>query len=118
MNDMRKLMEAVETLDEAPTLDVGNSEVEQHISEAAKALAKEAVQQAAGVWEDEGDGEGKFYTGAKSGKEYVSIAAPRFLDDEYKGAIMAEFEREFHNYVEYFLEYVDAGAEPDWENAD
>lgn len=99
-------MEAVENLDETPTLDIANAEVEQYISDAAKALAKDAVLQASGVWDEEGDGEGRFKTGAQSGKEYISIAAPRFLDDEYKGAIMREFEKEFNEHVAYFLEYV------------
>ena len=106
MNEMRKLMETIEELEESPILDVGNAEVEQHISAAAKALAKDAVLQSSGVWDEEGDGEGRFKTGAQSGKEYISIAAPRFLDDEYKGAIMREFEKEFNEHVAYFLEYV------------
>lgn len=114
MNDIRKL---IETIEEA-LQGTANDEVSAHLEAAAKALAKDAVQQAAGVWEEEGDGEGKFKTGATTGREYVRIAAPRFLDKEVKNAVMTEFTEYFHEYVEYFLEYVDAGAEPDWDNAE
>jgi hypothetical protein len=108
MNEMRKLMEAV---NEAQVLSVENDEVEQHLDAAAKALAKDAVLQASGVWDEEGDGSGRFHTGAQSGKEYISAAAPRFLDDEYKGSIMAAFQNSFDNYVQYFLEYVNESIE-------
>jgi len=107
MNEMRKLIEAVEKLDEA--YGIANDEVEQHIEEAAKALAKDAVLQAVGVWNEEGDGEGRFQTDARNAKEYVSIAAPRFLDDEYKQEIMDQFEEYFHQYVSYFKKYLDKG---------
>lgn len=106
MNEMRKLMEAIERLNEANILSVENDEVEKHLDAAAKALAKDAVLQASGVWDEEGRDEGGYDTGAKSGKEYVSIAAPRFLDDEYKSSIMNSFENSFDNYVQHFLEYV------------
>ena len=86
--------------------DINNDEVTKHVGEAAKALAKDAVELAAGVWDDEGDGEGEFATGATSGREYVSIAAPRFLTKDVKKAILAEFEEQFDDYVKYFLEYV------------
>ena len=86
--------------------DINNDEVTQLIGEAAKALAKDAVELAAGVWDDEGDGEGRFSTGAKTGREYVSIAAPRFLTKDVKKAVLAEFEAQFNEYVTYFLEYV------------
>ncbi len=86
--------------------DINNDEVTELIGEAAKALAKDAVELAAGVWDDEGDGEGKFQTGATTGREYVSIAAPRFLTKDVKKAVLAEFEAQFNEYVTYFLEYV------------
>ncbi len=114
MNDMRKLMEAVEQIGEAPVLvGIENDEVEEHLDAAAKALAKDAVLQASGVWDEEGRDEGGYDTGAKTGKEYVSIAAPRFLDNEYKGSIMAAFQNSFDNYVQHFLEYVNESAEVD-----
>ena len=87
--------------------DINNDEVTQLIGEAAKALAKEAVELSAGVWDDEGDAESdQFRTGATTGREYVSIAAPRFLTKDVKKAVLAEFEAQFNEYVTYFLEYV------------
>lgn len=107
MSDIRKLMEKLEKIEEGYS--IANDEVEQHIEEAAKALAKDAVLQALGVWNEEGDGEGRFQTDAKNAKEYISIAAPRFLDDEYKDSIMEQFEEYFHQYVSYFKRYLDKG---------
>jgi len=109
-------MEAVEGLGDEPILSVENDEVEKHLDAAAKALAKDAVLQASGVWDEEGRDEGGYDTGAKSGKEYVSMAAPRFLDDEYKGSIMRAFQNSFDNYVQHFLEYVNESAEVDEAN--
>lgn len=126
MNDMRKLMEAVEQLNEYSS--VANDEVEEHLKQAAKALAKDAVIQASGVWDEEGDApEGsKFHTGAKTGAEYIRAAAPKFLTDEYKKEIMAEFEQHFDEFVEYFLGYVGESIEeeivqvdtPEFDDAD
>jgi len=108
MNDMRKLMETLEAI-EAPVLSIENDEAEEHLDALAKSLAKDAVQQAAGVWDEEGREMGGYDTGAKSGAEYVKIAAPGFLDDEYKRSIMAALQQRFDDYVEYFLEYVEGG---------
>ena len=115
MNDMRKLMEAVDAINEAPILSVENEEVEQHLDAAAKALAKDAVLQASGVWDEEGRDEGGYDTGAKTGKEYVNLAAPGFLDDEYKKSIMASFQNSFNEHVQNFLGYVGETVEYDGE---
>lgn len=107
MNDMRKLMETAAKLDEEGFYtSVENDEAEQHLEAAAKAIAKDAVLQAAGVWDEEGREMGGYDTGAKTGKEYVRHAAPKFLDDEYKGVICKAFEGYFQQYVEYFIEHV------------
>jgi len=113
MNEMRKLMEAVEKLDEADVwYGIANDEVEKHVAEAAKALAKDAVLQSAGVYDEEGPGR----SGAQSGRDYIRYAAPKFLDDEVKTSVIKEFERYFDEYVEYFLEYVEGDNYAD--NAD
>ncbi len=112
MNDMRKLIEAVEKLDEdmwpddkpfpkkpTPHTTIANDDAELYIARAAQALAADAVEQAAGVYDDEGDGEGRFATGAKNQAQYVAIAAPRFLTKDYKKAIIQAFQREFDEAV-------------------
>ncbi len=84
--------------------DLANADVENFIEKAAMALAKDAIVQAAGVYDEEGPGEGKFATGAKSRDEYVRIAAHRFLDKDYKKAILVNFQQQFSEYVDYWLD--------------
>lgn len=79
---------------------IANDDAELFIARAAQALAKDAVEQAEGVYNDEGDGEGKFATGAKNVNQYVQIAAPRFLTKDYKKAIIQAFQREFDEAVQ------------------
>lgn len=98
-------METAAKLDEGYS-GINNDDVERHIELAAKALAKDAVLQAAGVWDEEGRDELGYDTGAKTGKEYIKIAAPGFLDEGYKAELMAHFDKNFHMYVDYFIEYV------------
>lgn len=83
--------------------DLANADVENHIERAAMALAKDAIVQAAGVYDEEGPGKGKFATGAQSQDEYVRIAAVRFLDKDYKKAILVNFQQQFEEYVDYWL---------------
>ncbi len=117
MNEMRKLMEALETINDdmwphdepfpkkpGASGDLASPDVERHIESAAAALAKDAIEQAAGVYDEEGPGEGKFATGAQNQDEYVRIAARRFLDKDYKKAILAEFEKQFDEYIDYWLD--------------
>jgi len=124
MNEMRKLMEAVEHLEEADvhpsadhwphdkpypktppvSADLANADVENHLERAAMALARDAIVQAEGVYDEEGPGEGKFATGAKTQDEYVRIAAHRFLTKEYKKTILVNFQQQFNEYVDYWLD--------------
>jgi hypothetical protein len=114
---LARAFEGVTDLGESEAiLGTDNDEASEHLEQVGKALARAACEQAAGVWDEEGREMGGYDTGAKTGKEYVRYAAPRFLDKEYKGAIMRELEGHFNEYVEYFLDYIDAGAEPDWDN--
>ena len=83
--------------------DLANPDVERYIESAAAALAKDAIVQAAGVYDEEGPGEGKFATGAQSQDEYVRIAAARFLDKDYKKAIIVNFQQQFDEYIEFWL---------------
>jgi len=90
------------------TYSVANAEAELALTRTAQALAKDAVEQAAGVYDEEGPGEGKFATGAKNRHQYVHIAAPKFLDGEYSRSIIAYLKEKFdaavkqelHNYDE------------------
>lgn len=66
----------------------------------AKDLAEEAIENAAGVWDEEGDGEGKFATGAQNQAQYVEIAARRYLTKEYKKTIVVELQRMFDEAVQ------------------
>ena len=84
--------------------DLANDAVDGHLERAAQALAKDAIQQAAGVYDEEGPGEGKFATGAQSQDEYVRIAAKRFLDKDYKKAILVNFQKHYADWVDYWLD--------------
>ncbi len=98
---MRKLMEAIEQInDEVVNYSVANTDAEMAITQIAIALAKDAVEQAGGVWDEEGDGEGKFRTGAQSRDEYVNIAARKFLSKDYQRDIMHALVTDFKEAVE------------------
>jgi hypothetical protein len=106
MNNMRKLMEAIE--EAGGPYSIANDDAEMAIARVAQALAKDAVEQAAGVYDEEGDGEGRFRTGAQNKQEYVNIAAKKFLSPDYKRDIIHALQQEFdeavadelHNYNE------------------
>lgn len=114
MNDIRKLMETLNNIEEGdmwphdepfpkkptPHGTIANDDAELYIARVAQALAKDAVEQAAGVYDEEGDGEGKFATGAKNVQQYVRIAAPRFLTKDYKKAIIQALQQEFDDAVQ------------------
>lgn len=124
MNDMRKLMEAIDNIEEADvhpseehwphdkpypktppvSADLANDKVDAFLERAAQALAQDAIQQAAGVYDEEGPGEGKFATGAQTQDEYVRIAAKRFLDKDYKKAILVNFQKHYAEWVDYWLD--------------
>ncbi|MHA1290323.1 MAG: hypothetical protein ACTSPB_23315 [Candidatus Thorarchaeota archaeon] len=124
MNEMRKLMEAIDAIEEADvhpsddrwphdkpypktppvSADLANDRVDGFLERAAQALAQDAIQQSAGVYDEEGPGEGKFATGAQSQDEYVRIAAKRFLDKDYKKAILVNFQKHYIEWVDYWLD--------------
>ena len=66
----------------------------------ARDLAEEAIENAAGVWDEEGDGTGRFATGAQNQAQYVMTAAPRYLTKEYKKTIIVELQRMFDEAVQ------------------
>ena len=80
-------------------LDTSEGQVEHYLEASAQWLAKEAIELAGEVYDSEGPGEGKFATGAKSRDEYVRIAAPRFLDKDYKKAVIIAFQTAFDEAV-------------------
>ena len=101
-------MEAVEKLDEAPyTYGIANDEVELYLVRAAQALAKDAIEQAVGVYNEEGPGERKFASGAQNVHQYVHWAAPRFFDKEYQRSLMAEFREMYEDAVDTELRNYD-----------
>ena len=80
-------------------LDTSEGQVEHYLEASAQWLAKEAIELAGEVYDSEGPGEGKFATGAESRDEYVRIAAPRFLDKDYKKAVILAFQEAFDEAV-------------------
>lgn len=88
-DDEEDFGESVEVIGEAGGID--NDEVERHLVQAAHALAKDAVKQSVGVYDEEGPGTGKFASGAQNVHQYVEWAAPRFLSPDYQKDIMYDF---------------------------
>lgn len=82
-----------------PTYSIANDDVELFLTRAAQALAQDAVEQAGGVYDEEGPGEGNFATGAQNRHQYIEIAAKKFLDQEYQKSIMKYLATEFDQAV-------------------
>ena len=119
MNEMRKLMEALETINDdmwphdkpfpkkPPISDVISTEagqMEAYLEAAAGWMAAEAIELAGEVYDEEGPGEGRFTTGAKTREEYVNIAARRFLTKDVKKAVIVNFQKLFDEAVAEQLE--------------
>jgi hypothetical protein len=110
MNEIRKLMEALETINDdmwphdkpfpkkppvSPGLDTGPGQMEAYLEASAQWLAQEAIELAGEVYDEEGPGKGKFATGATTREEYIAYAAPRFLTKDYKKEVIVAFQTAF-----------------------
>ena len=90
--------------EDTQTYSIANDDVELALTRAAQALAKDAVDLAAEVWDEEGDAEGWMRTGAQNRHQYVQIAAQDFLDKEYKRSIIAYLEDKFDDAIKQELQ--------------
>jgi len=99
MNDFRKLMEALDTIEESQTA-IFSDNIDGHLLQAAQAMAKEAVELSAEVFDEEGGGR----TGITSREQYIVVSSKGFLDASVKQELVDAFEEYYKEAVEEEIE--------------